>query len=146
MRHYRRSTTKPEPNFVKPMINTSSRVMRLLRQFPITVSTLDEHILGAVNKTGIHARADHMTKLRLDPENLQINRRITKSESARRLAWRSFSSTERDRRDNGRQALMESGLALEDLVKEHKGIKNRLPEWRKRFTGKYAAERKLQKQ
>lgn len=147
MRHYRRSTTTtPEPNFTKPLIDTSSRVTRLLRQFPTAISTSNGQALEAGNPPGTYARPDQITKLRQDAENLQINKRITKSEGARRLAWQSFSSTEKDRIDNGRQALIESGLAVEDLEKEYRGIKNGLPEWKKRYTGKYAKEWKQQQQ
>lgn len=147
MRHYRHlTTTTPELNFVKPLIDTSPRVTRLLRQFPTAISTSSGQKLEAGNPPGTYCGLDQITRLRQDAENLQINKRITKSESARRLAWQSFSSTEKERIDNGRQALIESGLAVEDLEKEHRGIQNGLPEWKKRYTGKYAKERKLQQQ
>ncbi|EAT84384.2 hypothetical protein SNOG_08108 [Parastagonospora nodorum SN15] len=73
---------------------------------------------------------------------LKMNKNITKSEAAQRLAWKSFSATERDRIDRGREAMMESGLIVDDLNSEQRGTKNGLPEWRKKNTGKFAREKR----
>lgn len=143
MRHYTPSTTKPEPNVVKPRIDTSPRVMNLLRQFPVLNPASNGQTLEAGNPVGTYTTNAQTAQLRQDANNLQINKMILRSENARRLAWQSFSATEKDRRDNGRRALMESGLATDDLIKEKRGIKNGLPEWKKRYTGRYAAERKV---
>lgn len=144
MRHYRQTITTPEPNFLKPRIDTSPRVMNLLRQCPIAIPASNGQVLEAGNPVGTYATDAQIAQLRRDANNLQINKKITRSEHAKRLAWQSFSSTEKDRRDNGRQALMESGLVTDDLIKEKRGIKNGLPEWKKRYTSKYAGERKSQ--
>lgn len=147
MRHYKRSNKQPEPNFVKPRIDTSPRVMRLLRQFPaVGLPTMGGQRLEAGNPPGTYATIAQIPTLEQDAGNLQLNKRITKSEYARQLAWQSFSATERERIDNARQALMESGLVAEDLIKERHGVKNGLPEWKKRFTGKYAVGRNAQQQ
>lgn len=144
MRHYRQSTTTPEPNFVKPRIDTSPRVMSLLRQCPIAFPTSNGQVLEAGNPVGTYTTDAQIAQLKRDANNLQINKKITRSENAKRLAWQSFSSTEKDRRDNGRQTLMESGLATDDLIKEKRGVKNGLPEWKKRYTSRFAAEREYQ--
>lgn len=77
-----------------------------------------------------------------DHMRLRVNKDITRSERVQRLAWKSFSATERDRVDRGREAMMESGLVVEDLVKESRGAKNGLPEWKKCTTGRFAKEKR----
>lgn len=147
MRHYKRSNKLPEPNFIKPRIDTSPRVMKLLRQFPAAgLPIMGRQRLEAGNPPGTYATTAQISQLEQDAGNLQMNKRITSSEYGRQLAWQSFSATERDRIDNGRRALIESGLVAEDLIKERQGVKNGLPEWKKQFTGKYAAGRKAQQQ
>jgi hypothetical protein len=77
-----------------------------------------------------------------DLMRLRANKDITRSEQAHRLAWESFSATERDRIDREREAMMESGLIVEELIKEARGVKNELPEWKKYTTGRFAKEKR----
>ncbi|KAF2633671.1 hypothetical protein BU25DRAFT_464851 [Macroventuria anomochaeta] len=120
MRHYPDATTRIQPNFVRPSIDKSPRVSRLLEQFPLI-------------DTAQSAREAHV--------ELQTNIHITETEHAQRLAWQSFSRTERDRVDRGREAMIQSGLFTDDLRLETVGRQNRLPEWKKPWTGRFARER-----
>jgi hypothetical protein len=131
LRHYTRHSTPPAPNFIKPRIDTSPRVSRLLKQFPLL-------------STPITPAAATPTQDAI--EILQANKRITKSESAQRLAWQSFSATEKDRVDRGREAMMESGLVVADLWKEMDGAANQLPEWKKLHTSRFAREKSRPKE
>ncbi|KAF2133410.1 hypothetical protein P153DRAFT_308205 [Dothidotthia symphoricarpi CBS 119687] len=121
MRHYSGRVTSTEPNFVKPRIDRSSRVEKLLHGFPtLSMSTTGQ-------------RVGHT-----DFEALRANKRITKSEKGRQLAWKNFASREIGREDRGREAMLQSGLFTDDLVRESNGQQNQLPEWRKLRTGKFA--------
>lgn len=69
------------------------------------------------------------------------NKAITRTEEAQRLAWKCFATPEVGRIDRGREAMMESGLELADMANEEYGEANDLPEWRKKYTGRFAKER-----
>lgn len=73
--------------------------------------------------------------------DLRANMSITKSEYAQRLAFQCFSVPEPGRIDRGREAMMVSGLREVDLTKEALDMQNKLPEWRKKRTGKFAGEK-----
>lgn len=127
LRHYTRHSTTPAPNFIKPQIDTSPRVRRLLKQFPLLSAA------SIVNTSNPTQEAVSI---------LQLNKRITKSETAQRLAWEAFSATEKDRVDRGREAMMESGLVVSELYKEMEGAANELPEWKKLNTSRFAEEQR----
>jgi hypothetical protein len=132
MRHYKRAPGTSEPNFTKPTIDVSPRVVGLLQSFPKMVTSPSDL---QNQDSSIVAEAQLVESARL-----KANQDITKSESARQLAWQSFSSTETDRVNREREAMMESGLIVDDLIKESHGYKNGLPEWKKWRTGKFVAE------
>jgi hypothetical protein len=146
MRHYTASTTSTESNYIKPCIDISPRVNKLRERFPRMLTSIDKlRVLApdfalAVSSTPIQDRKAEDNILQL-----MENKNITRSEKAQRLAWQSFSATERDRIDRGREAMMESGLVMGDLYKENHGAKNGLPEWRKRHTGKFSKEKQMKK-
>ncbi|KAF1842040.1 uncharacterized protein K460DRAFT_380005 [Cucurbitaria berberidis CBS 394.84] len=146
MRHYPNQLDSTEPNFVKPHIDRSPRVDELLRQFPIPVATsisasaqTDNTNVYATPVLPTQAEIDELEKQRM---LLKANRIITRSEYAQRLAWKNFSSRERNRIDRGREAMLHSGLCENDLEKESAGQHNQLPEWRKRHTGRFAREQR----
>lgn len=141
MRHYPNQLVAPLPNFVKPTIEKSLRVDRLLKRFPVLSTSfmamkpmLEVDCYGS-SKPPTSADPDNFEK---DTRNLRANKGITKSEYAQWLAWKNFSSREPDRVDRGREAMMESGLEEDNLVKEETHQQNQLPEWRKLKTGKFA--------
>ena len=72
---------------------------------------------------------------------LRANMSITKSEYAQRLAFQCFSVPEPGRIDRGREAMMVSGLREVDLSNEALDLPNKLPEWKKRRTGKFAGKK-----
>jgi hypothetical protein len=152
MRHYPKPNTFSQPNFVKPKIDTSARVSRLLEQFPLTdtthadgaeyeelspspVSPVDQAIpLSTLRENFEEARSAHT--------GLQANKHITESEEAQRSAWLALSLPEEGRSDRGREAMMQSGLITDDLDLEAAGQRNQLPEWKKHCTGRFAKGRK----
>jgi hypothetical protein len=141
MRHYTNPSTPSMPDFIKPRIDHSPRVTGLLKQFPLlnTSNTGPRGpALGAA--PALPPTTVQILKTEQDYMQLTANKSITRSEDAQRLAWKNFSATESDRIDRGREAMMESGLVVDDLVKEDRGLKNGLPEWKKLHTGKFAAE------
>jgi hypothetical protein len=150
MRHYPSLSAQSELNFVKPKVDHSPRVSRLLKQFPFIDTTqstsskraeLPLNLIMPLDKAQpLSSRADDLVKAQQAHVELQANIDITKTEHARRLAWQSFSQTEHDRIDRGREAMMQSGLFTDDLVLENDGRRNRLPEWRKTNTGRFARE------
>jgi len=142
MRHYTSPTTSSEPNFIKPRIDVSPRVDRLRQQFPRVLTSIPK--LRLLVPGSMHFAPPRATQDRKHEDNMQLkmNKTITKSEAAQRLAWQSFSATEKDRIDRGREAMMESGLITDDLISERCGTRNGLPEWRKKITGKFAREKR----
>ncbi|KAL5120668.1 hypothetical protein ACEQ8H_001417 [Pleosporales sp. CAS-2024a] len=141
MRHYAGSSTTPEPSFVRPMINTSPRVDKLRHRFPsLLTRSIRSDVTIAVSIAATAQTPNAICTQDRSNEELNKNKSITRSEYAQRLAWQSFSATEQDREDCGREALMESGLVVDELIKEHSGIKNCLPEWRQRYTSKFSSE------
>jgi hypothetical protein len=151
MRHYPDTSTSAQPNFVKPRIDKSARVSRLLDRFPLMDTTqanmashgehsprpgspFDQAISSSVRRENLKdARSAHV--------ELQANEHITGSEEAQRLAWLAFSRPEKGRIDRGREAMMQSGLFTDDLKMEVAGERNQLPEWKKHCTGRFAKGR-----
>lgn len=131
MRHYPNPNTVPEPDFVKPRIENSPRVNRLLEKFPL-VNTTIPIIHQPMSPRALRKEADSA---------LHSNRNATRSDAAQRLAWLAFSLPEEGRVDRGREAMMQSGLVTDDLDQEAKGERNGLPEWKKYATGRFRAGR-----
>jgi hypothetical protein len=140
------SATSMEPNFIKPHINVSPRVTNLLKRFPkVYTSDFDVHASTPSYASIASTAPTEIVYTGKDNMLLRENKRITSHKFGQRLAWHCFSATERDRIDRGREAMMVSGLAQDDLAKEKKGLHNGLPEWRKERTGKFALEDKIQR-
>jgi hypothetical protein len=123
------STTSLEPNFIKPHIDVSPRVINLLKGFP-KVYTPDSDVHASTRSYASIASTASTEIIYTGKDNmlLQENKSITSHNFGQRLAWHCFSATERDRIDRGREAMMVSGLAQDDLAKERKGVHNGLPE------------------
>ncbi|KAG9192931.1 hypothetical protein G6011_11665 [Alternaria panax] len=134
MRHY--PTNEPTPledlPVVRPHIPRSARVDKLLASLPLV-----PECTWSAESTGPLRRRRQTVRDELANQSLNINKSITGSDLAVRMAWHCFSSNENDRIDRGRQAMMVSGLVDADLSKEDKGVPNKLPEWKKTNTGKY---------
>lgn len=143
MRHYGGCLTIAESNFMKPRIDRSPRVENLLRRFPLLSTNLMPAVSATASKP-YDSMSSHTSPDEDEVEKhrtlLKRNKAITRSQHAQRMAWRSFSSRERDRIDRGREAMMQSGLWEDDLEKEDRGKPNALPEWRKANTGFFARE------
>jgi hypothetical protein len=143
MRHYPNALTTVEPNFVKPRIDTSARVDRLLRRFPLpTIRAINrKDQLDAVHPVcyykALSVLAHEVREAELSNISLQNNRAITASEYVQQLAWKNFSTQERNRIDRGREAMLQSGLHTDDLDLEVLGRANKLPEWRKEYTSRF---------
>ena len=143
MRHYPNTPTTTEPNFVKPRIDTSPRVNRLLKRFPLPMHRLVDRngLMNTVHPVyhyqALSTRARDVGEAEASNLSLQYNMRVTASEYAQRLAWKNFSTRERNRIDRGREAMLQSGLRTDDLDLEVQGRKNRLPEWRKEYTSRF---------
>jgi hypothetical protein len=146
LRHYPDYTTPPEPNFVRPKIDNSPRVTRLLQQFPLLETK--KHPLTTTYPTPSPitpvSHAIPLSTLKEDLEHaeqanveLQWNKSITSTDQAQQLAWLAFSLPEQDRVDRGREAMIHSGLDVGDLQLEMQGWPNELPEWKKPRTGKF---------
>jgi hypothetical protein len=144
LRHYASQQTSSEPNFVKPRINFSPRVNKLLTRFPKMNALRTGRAPPAPGFVALELPSPaHDFQQEREHAQLRINKNITRSEEVQRLAWKSFSATESDRIDRGREAMMESGLVVDDLLREDRGQRNGLPEWRKLHTGKFASEESL---
>jgi hypothetical protein len=150
MRYYLDASKQADSNFVKPNIDRSPRVSRLLQQFPLIDTTQlfrstkaerspspATHLDQAIP---LSARIMELKQARDAHPELQANISITGTEHARRLAWQSFARTERGRVDRGREAMIQSGLLTDDLRMEAVGLFNGLPEWKKARTGRFARE------
>lgn len=151
MRHYPDANMCTLPNFVRPRIDKSARLSRLLQRFPLTGSprageaSSSESSSYSPSPTNeaipLSARRDAFTETQRAHACLQANKQMTASGDAQRLAWRSFALSETGRVDRGREAMMVSGLATEDLCSEAVGVGNGLPEWKKHCTGLFARGR-----
>ncbi|KAF1836986.1 hypothetical protein BDW02DRAFT_545049 [Decorospora gaudefroyi] len=145
LRHYTDPSVPALPDFIKPRIDTSPRVDILRKRFPLLSTSSDASAPAArehgakIPREDTEAEQKEIAKHR---KLLWLNKRITRSESAQRLAWHAFSSREKDRIDRGREAMMRSGLWEHDLDKESMGVANGLPEWRKKTTGRFAKPKK----
>jgi hypothetical protein len=150
MRHYSDAPAQSDLNFVKPKIDDSPRVSRLLEQFPLIDTTQPVKSKGAKRSPSpteplaqmktLSSRKEELTDARQAHGGLQSNITITQTEQAQRLAWQSFAQTERDRMDRGREAMIQSGLFTDDMKMELAGQRNKLPEWKKCNTGRFARE------
>ena len=132
MKHYTTNETSAlsESGFIKPHINKSARVDKLLRVFPYLSTTNTKRPRYRTQAERDEAR----NRARL----LEDNKKITKSDYAKRLAWEAFSSREKGRIDRGREAMLVSALEKDDLANEKLGVPNDLPEWRKAKTSRFA--------
>lgn len=139
MRHYKNSLAPVEANFIKPRIDRSPRVERLLQRYPLLSTAISKGSCedNALEASEVLGGSEDIAKQMFQ---LKINQGITQSEHARRLAWKNFSLVEWDRVDRGREAMLDSGLWEEDLEKERKGLANQLPEWKKARTDRFARQ------
>jgi hypothetical protein len=119
-----------EPTFTKPIIQKSSRVTKLLKSYPAL--RLPAAVPELVTKSAEEERG---------LENLHNNKAVIRSSRAEKLAWKSFAKPDYPTRE----VMVESALPGEDLVKEHRGKANNLPEWKKHRTGKFAIEKQNRK-
>ena len=92
------------------------------------------------------ARVKDLKDARSTHAELQRNLFITQTEYAQQLAWQSFSLPEWGRVDRGREAMIQSGLVPDDLELEAVGRGNRLPDWKKPWTGRFALRREAASQ
>jgi hypothetical protein len=120
------ATITPDANFVKPMIHKSARVSKLLKTFPA---------LNIPATTSAPMTAQKLTIMgKQELNKLHGNKLVTISQEAVKLAWKGFAKPH----DNPRvEAMVESALPLEELEKEHQGVTNKLPEWKKWRTSKF---------
>lgn len=140
MRHYPAFTSTPSTSvpkqspptdttisedFIKPMIQKSSRVTGLLNSFPCLS-------IPANPPLSFYQRG----MVGVDFYNLNLNREVTMSNHATRLAWQSFASQDRP----SREVMVESALPTDDMEKENAGLPNNLPEWKKSRTSVFARE------
>ncbi|PVI06185.1 hypothetical protein DM02DRAFT_504936, partial [Periconia macrospinosa] len=117
----------PHDNIVKPVIHKSPRVANLLKSFPALTNPVVRPEVSYYSGT-----------VDFDQQNLQRNQKFTESMEAKKLAWLSFAQPDRPRRE----VMVESALATDDLKKEHMGLPNQLPAWKKFRTSEYAREEK----
>jgi hypothetical protein len=135
-----------EPNFIKPRIDVSPRVTGLLKRFPEVDTSASSPRSSAAGFVPVGQPSPiQVLQTEEDYMRLRQNKLITRSEQAQQLAWQSFSATEKDRIDRGREAMLESGLVVDDLIKEDKGLRNGLPEWRKMRTGRFAEKNQIRR-
>lgn len=149
MRHYPGLPNQAQPNFVRPKLDKSPRLTSLLQQFPLIDTTqhaghsppkdTSSPITPAGRAIPLSTRGNDLEQARLVHFQLFMNMQATGTEYAQQLAWQSFSVPEYDRLDRGREAMILSGLASEDLTWESLGFPNTLPEWRKPRTGRFVA-------
>jgi hypothetical protein len=117
-----------DADFVKPVIQKSARMTKLLKTFPaLSIPP------AACNPMTAQKFA---TREQGDLINLRDNRLATVSREVVKLAWKDFARPD----DNPRKEVMlESALPQEELRKERRGIANDLPEWKKWRTSKFLA-------
>jgi hypothetical protein len=126
-------TQTPADNFIKPVIQKSARVTKLLKAFPsLAIPKVSQE------PTYELAKKEHDEKI-----TLFGNMNTTGSKEAHRLAWQAFAKPDRN---GNRELMVESALELEDLEKEHAGIPNNLPSWKKWNTSKYLQEKMVKKE
>ena len=122
-------TTRPEANFVKPVVQKSARVTKLLKSFPaLTIPTAATAPLAGQTLNSSEKK---------ELEKLRRNKVNTISQKAVKLAWKGFAKPDANPRV---EVMVESALPQEELEKEHRGIANNLPEWKKWRTSKFHAE------
>ena len=146
LRHYPNRSVQPEPDFVRPKIDKSPRVSRLLEQFPLLASTKQPFTTDSPLASPVTcASAVPLSALRANLEyaeaasvELQWNKYLTQTEESQHLAWRHFSLPERHRVDDWREDMVHSGLEDYDLYLEMHGWENQLPDWKKPWTGRFA--------
>jgi hypothetical protein len=147
LRHYPDSTTQPEPDFLRPKIDKSPRVSRLLQQFPLletkkqpltTIYPTPSPVTPMTRAIPLSARMEDLERAEQTNTELQWNKYITETDHAQQLAWLSFSLPEQNRIDRGRECMIHSGLDEGDLQLELQGWQNGLPEWKKPWTGRFA--------
>ena len=153
MRHYPDATAHIQPNFVRPRIDKSPRVSGLLQQFPLITTTQPVRSAPADGIPSpatpldqaipLSARVHDLNEARSAHAELQTNIQMTETEHAQRLAWQSFSLPEQGRVDRGREAMIQSGLVTDDLSLEAVGRQNRLPDWKKPWTGRFTMDRQV---
>ena len=146
LRHYPDSTVQPEPNFIKPKIDTSPRVSRLLQQFPLLECKKQPltpiypnpspitPASRAIPLSALKSALEHAEQTNVD---LQWNKYMTESDDAQYLAWLAFSIPEQGRIDRGREDMIHSGLDGMDLQLEMNGWPNNLPDWKRPMTGRF---------
>ncbi|KAF2644893.1 hypothetical protein P280DRAFT_504385 [Massarina eburnea CBS 473.64] len=137
MRHYPAAPTAPdttesaanpasipagEDNFIRPVIQKSERMTKLLKSFP---------------KFEVPATTITHSQCMIDQNALEYNKKATQNENAQRQAWKSFSG---QNPRLGVQVMVESALPLDEMNKESRGKSNTLPEWIKYKTSKFAQE------
>lgn len=130
MRHYTNETAAPSNTFIRPSINRSARVDSLLASLPLQPAKASE-------KSYSQKQAERSEEARR-AILLQQNKRITESDYVKKLAWEAFSSNDQERKNHERHSMMISGLKVEEIQKERKGKDNKLPDWRKAKTGRFA--------
>jgi hypothetical protein len=141
IRHYTDPLIPAISDFVKPRIDRSPRVETLLKCYPFLEDSPEASrpsTMDPETENSEEAMLVDWAEIITQEGALRENMRITSSTSAQKLAWEAFSSRERDRIDRGREAMMQSGLWSDDLLKENFGVANELPEWRKTRTGRFA--------
>ena len=127
------ATSTLDATFEKPVIQKSDRVTKLLKKFP-TMKVSRIAFNGITTQDLAH---DQMVS-----DTIHANKRNTLSQHALRLAWKDFAEPDEN---PGREAMVESALPLEELMKEHRGIPNSLPEWKKYNTSKFVTEKRNHK-
>ena len=146
LRHYPKSSLQPDPDFVRPKIDKSPRISRLLEQFPLLESTkrpltTDSPMASPVTSVSaipLSALRANLEYAEVSNAELQWNKYLTETEESQYLAWRNFSLPEQNRIDDWREDMVHSGLEDYDLYLEMNGWQNQLPDWKKPWTGKFA--------
>ncbi|KAF2178890.1 hypothetical protein K469DRAFT_500516, partial [Zopfia rhizophila CBS 207.26] len=124
LRHYPAATPTPAPQRLTPIAEKSTRVMNLLKNFP---------------KLQIPARGTTVSveEVELDKKILNENRAHTAGDNAVASARKNFAVLDPVKEEGqNRGYMVESGLDMDDLEDEKRGIPNKLPEWKKWATGR----------